>query len=109
MGGVRSMGELDIGLAMVSARIASSDMEREQEIQKRRQKGLAGRGQGRNLARRMPSLPGAKLEVISGQLVLIPSAESPRHERTRGWTMTRKDGSVVRIDTGEVVKPLENK
>jgi len=109
MGGVRSMGELDIGLAMVSARIASSDMEREQEIQKRRQKGLAGRGQERNPERRRPSLPGAKLEVISGQLVLIPSTESPRHERTRGWTMTRKDGSVVRVDTGEVVKPLENK
>src|SRR3972149_621094 len=109
MGGVRSMGELDIGLAMVWARVASSDMEREQGIQKRRQKGLAGRGQGRNLERRMPSLPGAKLEVISGQLVLIPSAESPRHERTRGGTMTRKDGGVVRVDTGGVVKPQQNR
>ncbi len=103
------MGELDIGLAMVSARIASSDMERELEIQKRRKKGLAGLGQGRNLERRRPSLSGGKLEVISGKLVLIPSAESPRHERTRGWTMTREDGSVVRVDTGEVVQPPENK
>ena len=109
MGGVKYMGELDIGLAMVSARIASSDMEREQEIEKRRQKGLAGRRQGRNPERRRSSLSGVKLEVISGKLVLIPSAESPRHERTRGWTMTREDGSVVRVDTGEVVKPLENK
>src|SRR4030065_1250512 len=104
VGGVRSMGELDIGLAMVSARIASSDMEREQEIEKRRQKGLAGRGQGRNPERRRSSLSGVKLEVISGKLVLIPSAESPRHERTRARTTTREEGSVGRVDTGEGVK-----
>jgi hypothetical protein len=100
------MGDLDIGLAMVTARIATSEMQRgqEQETRNNRGKGADVRGSGRDAAARL-TLRGVELEVVKGELVLIPSVEEKRNVRTRGWTMTRKDGSVVRIDTGEVVQP----
>jgi len=103
------MGNLNIGLAMVTARIATSEMRREQEQEARRkqEKGETVRGSGRN-ADGKPSLRGVELGVIKGELVLVPSVEEARNVRTRGWTMTRKDGSVVRIDTGEVVPPPED-
>jgi hypothetical protein len=100
------MGDLDIGLAMVTARIATSEMQREQEqeTRKKREKGATARGSGRDRGAKR-SLRGAELEVVKGELVLVPTVEAERNVRTRGWTMTRKDGSVVRIDTGEVVRP----
>jgi len=100
------MGNLDIGLAMVTARIATSEMQREQEqvARKKQEKKGTVRGSGRN-ADGKPSLRGVELEVVKGELVLVPSVEEARNVRTRGWTMTREDGSVVRIDTGEVVPP----
>jgi hypothetical protein len=100
------MGDLDIGLAMVTARIATSEIKREQEqeTRKKRGKGAAVRGSGRDAGAKR-SLRGVELEFVKGELVLIPSVEAERKVRTRGWTVTRKDGSVVRIDTGEVVQP----
>ena len=100
------MGELDIGLAMVTARIATAEMQREkeQETRKKRERRAIAPGSEKD-AGVNPSLRGVKLEVVQGELVLVPSIEEARNVRTRGWTMTRKDGSVVRIDTGEVVQP----
>jgi len=100
------MGNLDIGLAMVTARIATSEIrrEQEQETRKKQEKRETVRGAGRD-ADGKPSLRGVELEVVKGELVLVPSVEAARNVRTRGWTMTRKDGSVVRIDTGEVLQP----
>jgi hypothetical protein len=103
------MGDLDIGLAMVTARIETSEIKREQEqeTRKKREKGTTVRVSGRNAGLKR-SLRGVELEVVKGELFLIPSVEAERNVRTRGWTMTREDGSVVRIDTGEVVQPPKN-
>ena len=100
------MVDLDIGLAMVTARIATVEMQREQEqeTRKKREKEVPVHGSGRDAGSKR-SLRGVELGVVKGELVLIPSVEAARNVRTRGWTMTRKDGSVVRIDTGEVVQP----
>lgn len=92
------MGDLDIGMAMVAARIASSETGREQNVTKT------------GPDKKRPSLSGVKMEAIEGDLLLIPSVESQRYIRlARGWTMTRKDGSIVRLDTGEIVQPPKNK
>ncbi len=101
------MGELDIGLAMVTARIATSEMEREreQEVRKNRENRMTGIRPEKRAGRRNPFLPGAKLEVVKGELVLVPSAEAEGNIRTRGWTLTREDGNVLRIEAGEVVGP----
>ena len=103
------MGDLDIGLAMVTARIATSEMrrEKEQETRKKRERRATTPGSEKDAGENL-SLRGVKLEIIQGELVLVPSVEEARNVRTRGWTMTRKDGSVVRIDTGEVVQPPED-
>jgi hypothetical protein len=77
--------------------------EKEQETRKKREKPATLPGSGRD-ADAKPSLRGVELEVVKGKLILVPSVETARSIRTRGWTLTRKDGSVVRIDTGEVVQ-----
>jgi len=68
------MGDLDIGLAMVTARIATSEMQREQEqeTRKNREKGATLRGSGRDAGSKR-SLRGVELEVVKGELVLVPS------------------------------------
>ncbi|MGB3095328.1 MAG: hypothetical protein WBB46_01160 [Candidatus Deferrimicrobiaceae bacterium] len=98
------MGNLDIGMAMVAARIASSGLGKEQEIGKKREKS-PHHDPWRGSDRRRPSLPGVKMEVINGELALIPSGELPKYAREKGWTLTREDGNVIRLDTGEVVQP----
>lgn len=83
------MRNFDIGLAMVAARIASSEIEREQAIREKRKK--------------KPS--GATLEVVRGTPSTSSPAESPGVKPSSGWTVTRRNGSVVRIETGGVVRP----
>ena len=101
------MGNFDIGLAMVAARIASSEIETEQAIKEKRKQEPPDRVPGSGPKKRTTSLPGAVLEVMNGKLILIPSAEPTRVKQARGWTLTREDGSVVHIDTGEIVRPPE--
>lgn len=103
------MGDLDFGMAMVAARIASSELGKGQESQKNREMKDLPRNPGRGSDRRGTSLPGVKMEVINGELVLVPAAELPRTMRTKGWTLKREDGSVIRLDTGEVVQPPERR
>src|SRR4030065_1552894 len=95
-----SMGNLDIGLAMVTARIATSEMRREQEQEtlKKQEKGATVRGSVRDAGGK-PSLRGVELEVVKGELVLVPSVAAARKVRTRGGAMTRQDGSAGGIDT----------
>ncbi len=103
------MGDLDIGMAMVAARIASSGSGKEQEVRKKEEKKSPHHDPWRRSDRRSPSLPGVKMEVINGELILIPSGELPRSTLAKGWTLTREDGSVIRLDTGEVVQPPANR
>ena len=98
------MGNLNIGLAMVAARLETSKTEKDQEGRKKRESRATHPDPGRRAVDRKPSLPGAKMEVVNGKLVLIPSVESSMYNRSRGGTLTREDGSVVRIDTGKVVR-----
>lgn len=83
------MRNFDIGFAMVAARIASSEIEREQAIREKRKKKHSGR----------------TLEVVRGE----PSPGSPAEPQGvkpfSGWTRTRQDGSVVRIGMGEAGHP----
>lgn len=81
------MRNFDIGLAMVAARIASSETEREQAIREKRKK----------------KPPGGTLKVLRGEPTPGSSAESPGVKSPNGWTLTRQDGSVVRIGKGEIV------
>ena len=99
------MGDLDIGLAMVAARIGSSKPGKEQGDRKNREKKSPHHDPWRGSDQRRPPLPGMKMEVINGELILIPSGELPGHTREKGGTLTREDGSVIRLDTGEVVQP----
>jgi len=98
------MGNLNIGLAMVAARLATSETEKEQESRKKRESRASFPEPGRRPVDRKPSLPRAKMEVINGKLVLTPSVESSWYNRSRGWTLIREDGSVVRIDPGKVIR-----
>lgn len=99
------MGNLDIGMAMVAARIASSELGKEQDARKKREKKTPHHDPWRGSDHRRPSLPGVKMEVINGELILIPSGELSDDTREKGWTLTREDGSVIRLDTGEVLRP----
>jgi hypothetical protein len=100
------MGNLNIGLAMVAARLATSETEKEREGRKKRESRASFPEPGRRPVERKPSLPGAKMEVADGKLILIPSVESSTYIRSRGWTLTREDGSVIRLDKGQVLQPL---
>ena len=100
------MGDLDIGMAMVAARIASSEMEKVGTVRKSRDALSADRkppGSGN------PALSGVKMEVIKGELSLVPSVEPLRGTQPREWTLTRNDGSVVLIDTGRIVQSSKRK
>ena len=99
------MGDLDIGMAMVAARIESSRPGKEQGDWEKKESRASFPVPGRRPVDRKPSLHGAKMEVVNGKLILVPSGELPGHTRKKGWTLTREDGSVIRLDTGEVVQP----
>lgn len=94
------MGDLDIGMAMVAARIASSETEKSGTVRKSRDALSADQKAPEN---RNPTLSGVKMEVIKGELLLIPSVEPTRGRRASEWTLTRKDGSVVLIDPGKII------
>lgn len=100
------MGDLDIGMAMVAARIASSEMERGGTVRKTRDVLATGQKlpEGGN-----PILSGVKMEVIKGELLLVPSVEPKRGKRASGWTLTREDGTVVLIDPGKIVRSSKRK
>lgn len=100
------MGDLDIGMAMVAARIASSEMEKDGTVRKR---GDAGAPDQKPPEGRSSTLAGMKMEVNKGKLILTPSVGSTRIKRARGWTLPREDGRVVFIDTGEIVQPPKRK
>jgi hypothetical protein len=100
------MGDLDIGMAMVAARIASSEMEKVGTVRKSRDAFSADQKPPES---RNPTLSGVKMEVIKGELLLIPSVEPTRGRRADGWTLTRKDGSVVLIDPGKIVPSPKRK
>jgi hypothetical protein len=97
------MGNLNIGLAMVAARLATSKTEKEQEGLKNRENRATHPGPERRAVDRKPSLSGAKMEVVKGKLVLIPTGESLTDDRSRGWILTREGGSDARIKAGKVV------
>jgi hypothetical protein len=80
----RNMGNLNIGLAMVAARLATSVTEKEREDRKKRESRASYTEPGRKPVDRKPSLPGTKMEVVNGKLILIPSVESSRYNRSRG-------------------------
>lgn len=96
------MGTLNIGLAMVAARLATSEAEKELEFREKREGRASHSNPGRRPLEGKHSLPGAKLEVVKGKLTLIPSVGSSRYRRSKGWTLMREDGTVLRIDTGKV-------
>jgi hypothetical protein len=103
------MGDLDIGMAMVEARIESSRPGKEREDWNNRENKVPHHDPWRGSDQRKPSLPGVNMEVINGKLILIPSGDLPRHKRKKGWKLTQEEGSVIRFDTGEVVQPQERK
>ena len=96
------MGNLNIGLAMVAARLATSETEKEQEDRKKRDSRASHPNPGGRTVDSKPSLPGAKMEVVKGKLILVPSIQSSRYHRSWGWTLKREDGPPVRIDAGKV-------
>jgi hypothetical protein len=100
------MGDLDIGMAMVAARIASSEAGRGETLRKSRDAIAPDR---KPPPRRNPTLSGVKMEVIKGELLLVPSLEPARGRRASGWTLTREDGSVVFIDTSKIVQSPKRK
>ncbi|MGB3400341.1 MAG: hypothetical protein WBA34_09280 [Candidatus Deferrimicrobiaceae bacterium] len=100
------MGDLDIGMAMVAARIASSKMERDGTVRKSRD---ASAPDQKPPGGRSSTLSGMKMEVNKGKLILIPSVRSTRIKWARGWTLPREDGSVVLTNTGEIVQPPKRK
>jgi len=100
------MGDLDIGMAMVAARIASSEMEKGVTVRKSRNALYPDQKPPRSWN---PTLSGVKMEVIKGKLLLIPYVEPTRDKRASGWTLTREDGSVVLIDLGKIVHSAKRK
>jgi hypothetical protein len=75
------MGDLDIGMAMVAARIASSKMERDGTVRKSKD---AGARYQKPPDGRSSTLSGMKMEVNKGKLILIPSVGSTRIKRAGG-------------------------
>jgi hypothetical protein len=76
------MGDWDIGFAMVAARLATSEIGREQEAPKPKEPGrrASGRNRGRGQENRRRPLSGVKMEVIKGKLALVPSVEPPKQK-----------------------------
>jgi hypothetical protein len=103
------MGNLNFGLAMVAARLATSKTEKEQEDRKKRESKAWHPEPGRGPVGGTPILPGAKMEFVNGKVTLVPSIESSRYNRLKGWTLTREDRTVVRIDTGKVIRSSKPK
>ena len=103
------MGNLNIGMAMVAARLATSETEKEREDRGKRESRASFPESGRSPVDRKSSLPGARMEVANGKLILIPSFESSRYKQSRKWPLTREDGSVVRIDTSKVIRSAKPK
>jgi len=100
------MGDLDIGMAMVAARIESSKMERDETVRKSRDASAPDQKPPEGGS---STLSGMKMEVNKGELILIPSVRSTRIKWARGRTLPREDGSVVLLDTGEIVQPPKRK
>jgi hypothetical protein len=100
------MGDLDIGMAMVAARIASSEMEKVGSVRKGRDALSAVQ---KSPESRNPTLSGVKMEVIKGELLLIPSVKLTRGRRASEWTLTREEGSVILIDPGKIAHSPERK
>ena len=103
------MADLDFGMAMVAARIASSEggKDREPRNKGERKGPLPGARKRSSLGE--PSLPGVKMEVINGELSLLPSVGLPRHSLAKERQLAGKDGSVIRIDMGKVLRPPEGR
>lgn len=103
------MGDWNIGLAMVTARLASSETGREQEAPKGRGWHAPDHRRGSGQENRRRALPGVKMEVVKGRLFLIPSVDATKGKSPGGRTTTRQDGGVARIDTGENLPPPGNR
>jgi hypothetical protein len=99
------MGDWNIGLAMVAARLATSETGREQEAPKGRVWHALDHRRGGGQENRRRSLPGVMMEVVKGRLFLIPSVDATEQEKPGGRTPTRNDGSTARIETGEDLPP----
>lgn len=95
------MADLDFGMAMVAARIASSEAGKERQSRElgERRPPLHDARKGSDPGK--PSLPGVKMEAVNGQLFLLPAAGVPRRTRETGWTPERREGKVIRLGTGE--------
>lgn len=74
------MGDWDIGFAMVAARLATSEIGREQEAPKEPGRRASGQKRGRGQENRRRPLSGVKMEVIKGKLALVPSVEPPKQK-----------------------------
>lgn len=103
------MADLDFGMAMVAARIASSEWGKDRESRNKEEKREPLHEQWKRSGLGKPALPGVKMEVINGELFLLPSVGLPRHTLAKGRHHKTKGGSVVRIDMGKVVRPPESR
>ncbi|UCD47329.1 MAG: hypothetical protein JSV28_00390 [Deltaproteobacteria bacterium] len=74
------MGDWDIGFAMVAARLATSEIGREQETPKEPGRRALGQKRGRGQENRRSPLSGVKMVVIKGKLFLVPSVEPPKQK-----------------------------
>ena len=103
------MADLDFGMAMVAARIASSEGGKEREPRNKGERKSPLHEPRKRSSLGGPSLPGVKMEVINGELFLLPSAGLPRHTLAKGRQLAGEDGSVIRIDMGKVIRPPEGR
>jgi len=74
------MGDWDIGLAMVAARLATSEMGREHGSPKEPGRHALGQTPGRGQENRRRELTRVKMEVIKGKLLLVPSVGPPKQK-----------------------------
>ncbi len=98
------MGTLNFGLAMVAARIASIETEKEQEIRNLRESRESNRERENLPYSNKPSLAGVKLEVNKGELVLIPAVQSPGRNRGERSPSKKREGKIVRIERAQPVR-----
>lgn len=92
------MGDIDFGLAMVAARIATSEKQKGREGLNEEVRGPADRRQRRGPDSRKRPLSGATFDVIKGNLVLIPTGESRESTSGQRRNVKMERGKVVRID-----------
>ncbi len=99
------MADLDFGMAMVVARIASSKAGKERQSREmgERRPPLHDTRKGSDPGK--PSLPGVKMVAVNGELFLLPTAGVPRRARETGWTPERGEGKVIRLGAGEGTRP----